>query len=313
MGWTTGTSESGHYTWDMVKEMYDIVSVRKIKQPVSLSVRAQYVRKSLSQIKWLSEMLESTVTIFSAKDEILNEGDLLFVRHKFPKESVYYDMHHVSSADLESDKSDAKQIANEFVLADQTMRTEQWDVKKESGSKIYLGTESLVIQKGLVINHEDPYVFTNEPLKLRGRLEFFDIPLEAESQKDIEVSIFLHAALNAKSSSLSGIKISINLHGHVEVATHGIKNIDQSATFEVEGDSPCFFFSISENVVKSVTVEIKRPVQCSDAADLGVPTTFSGSTQLVGLHDIQFEHKHVAILAQNKHGFVAFESFVISS
>ncbi|XP_029430106.1 protein FAM151B isoform X2 [Rhinatrema bivittatum] len=94
LGWTTGwhpqKSNEG-YSWEMVKEMEHICSA--LSQPVTFPVRAALVRQSWSELLWLLQSsVRYSLTIWTGKDDVYSLEDLLFIREKFDKSRVYFDL-----------------------------------------------------------------------------------------------------------------------------------------------------------------------------------------------------------------------------
>lgn len=298
----------------MVKEMYDTLASREIKQPLSISVRAIFVKQSLPQLKWLFDMMNLQMTVYSLETEKINTNDLLFVRHKFPIDSVYYDLHNTLSASFDKDKDNTANIAKEMMNSNLVFQSEEWKVEKNDESVVYMGTESLVMQTGFVAFKNDPYVFTNEPLKIKGRLEFFYIPDDTESHVNIGLEIFLHVSNNVKADHVSGIRLYIGLDGSVTLGPYGVKDPEssKSQSISMEGDASCFSFEMTEIVGSSVNVEIWRPLNCDEMTKLNHESAFLGKLTL-SLVGINLSHKHIAIRSGKTSSFVAIDNFVISS
>ncbi|NXO02962.1 F151B protein, partial [Rhinopomastus cyanomelas] len=79
------------YDWTMVKEMAQLCSA--LSQPVTFPVRAALVPQSMSELCWIMEQSDRySLTVWTGKEDVYSVEDLLYIREKFDKSRVYYDI-----------------------------------------------------------------------------------------------------------------------------------------------------------------------------------------------------------------------------
>ena len=315
LGWKIDTRAVLRYDWNAVINMYNLLTSRQVKQSVSLSVQALLCRESIPMIRWLSEILEASVTVVSQPQDKVNPNDFLFLRNKFPKNLVYYDMHHSGSV-AESEKETPPQIAA-YLQKSQQLRflTEHWNVvKSEFDDTVLVTSEAVVIQRGCLVYSEDPYVFTNEPMIIRGRLALFGVPDDDDIRKDVGVTISLHEQAEVVPNSMEGIRCFIGIDGLLKVSTRFERDDDVVPLSAVEFNahkSGCYLFEIRELVGKSVVLSVQHAASCDTASYFdSFPT--ANSTLELDIQGIPYENKHIAISASNTFGYVAVESLKVN-
>lgn len=314
LGWRENSAIPNRYTWDMVKQMYETVLSKKVQQPIAISVNAVLIKNSLSQIKWLVDMLKAQLHIYANDDDLVNANDLLFVRNRFPIKTVYYDLNNKANSDFNKEKDDPQVIVREMMQSNVVFRPENWKTSDIQGSKIYMGTEACVLQKGMLISNEDPYVFTNEGIRFKGRIEFFDLPTNGKHYDDIGIEVFFHVAQNANVKSMSGIRLLITANGELLISTHKLfsRQQDIAQRTNINGRNACFTIDATEVVNKHIRVEVTRHATCfsKSSSEMKEEPSSIGTVEL-NLEKLNLKHKHVAIVASNKIGFVAVENFVV--
>ncbi|KAM5300119.1 protein FAM151B [Ctenodactylus gundi] len=106
LGWTTGWQPekvNEGYSWAMVREMECVCS--GLHQPVTFPVRAALLRQSCPQLLWLLQKSSRySLTVWTGKNDHYPTEDLLYIRDRFDKKQVFYDI-------LEPQDSEFKQAA----------------------------------------------------------------------------------------------------------------------------------------------------------------------------------------------------------
>lgn len=65
----------------------------KNKQPITFSVSASLLRRSVIPLKWLCEQFDASLTIYHLNPEdYIDFSELVYARYKFPKTNVFYDL-----------------------------------------------------------------------------------------------------------------------------------------------------------------------------------------------------------------------------
>nr|XP_033782019.1 protein FAM151B [Geotrypetes seraphini] len=94
LGWATGWHVqkcNEGYTWEMMAEMERIC--HRYSQPITFPVRAALLRQSWSELHWLLQRSNKySMTIWTGKDDAYSLEDLLFIREKFDKNKVFFDL-----------------------------------------------------------------------------------------------------------------------------------------------------------------------------------------------------------------------------
>ena len=311
VGWQIDPKLARRYDWNTVMNMYTLLVSRDVRQSISLSIHALLCRESIPMIKWLSEMLDASITVISAPQDKVNPNDFLFLRNKFDKSIVYYDMHHSNVAD--SDVEKPQQVAaNLQKLQHLRFRTEQWKIApSEFEQTVLMTSEAVVMQRGCLVYTEDPYVFTNEPMIIRGRLTMFGIPDDKAIRRDVGITISLHESAEPLPYSMDGIRCFIGADGMLKISTRFHKDNDlvplTAADFNAQ-KSGCYLFEIRELVGQSVTMSVQHAVDCDTASYYDAFPT-SNSTIKLDVSGIEYEQKHIAISSSNTFGYVAIEIF----
>ncbi|XP_030048165.1 protein FAM151B isoform X2 [Microcaecilia unicolor] len=94
LGWTTGWHPqkcNEGYSSEMMEEMERIS--HRFSQAITFPVRAALVRQSWSELHWLLQGSDKySMTVWTGKDDVYSLEDLLFIREKFDKNKVYFDL-----------------------------------------------------------------------------------------------------------------------------------------------------------------------------------------------------------------------------
>ena len=91
VGWTTSWPGEEGYTQEMVDEMADYI--RDLNQPITLPIRAAFVRRSWEALSGLlAESRSYSLTIWSGSSDLVNPDDLVYVRENADPDKIYYDL-----------------------------------------------------------------------------------------------------------------------------------------------------------------------------------------------------------------------------
>jgi len=263
------------YNWTDVKIMYDLIDRWQIKQPITLVGTARVARASVPQLKWLMEMTGAFLTLSADKDGA-SLNDLLYIRQRFPIHSVYYDI----PLDLRESFEPRRDEESPSVKTD-TVRSfvaDHWKVvKSREGETIYLGTESVLLQTGLLLTKEEYLgVTAAKPLIIEGRVEFLDDTksvVEEEEEEDpdkrfdrdsVGLGVFLHATQSSRPDSITGIRCFMGLTGTLLIETRGVPGADAQSKAVIPGTAPCFVFRIIDSGEKEIALNVTRPKTCDD-------------------------------------------------
>ena len=313
LGWTNGWSDDGEkvYTWSMVKAMYDIVEEQAIQQSLTFNVRAKLVKSSITQLKWLMEMTDATLTLFSPGEDNLKSNDILNVRHRLPQEKIFYDIQESIKADLHSVPQDGG------VDERQMFQLSQWKaVRSKGGEKIYLGSEALIFQNGLLVSKEEHRLQPGASfILIKGRVEFINIPTvpeEGDSKTSpVGLGVFLRVSQSSVASIVSGIRCFIGFDGHLEISTQSIPGVDRKQDATVTGTLPCFSFEISDYPdLDKIVMIVSRLKVCSDTVS-EIDDEHVTKVEF-SLKDILIESHYMAMRAPSTQAFVVVDHFQIN-
>ena len=312
LGWTTGPAAPGgtnRYDWASVKSMHDLVERWDLKQTLTFPVRATYVKKSIPQLKWLTEMTGGSLTVWSPRDDEVPVADLLLLRYRFPKHSLFYDLHSGLHAEFQPVKEEAelKLSVEDKDIESSIFRADKWKVvKTQGGEVIYLGNEAVLLQKGLLVTKE----MYMSPFSLSGRVEF--LPQDHDGDADATssepgIEIFVLVTQSSRPDTLSGIKCFIGASGTLRLSTQGIPGIDRKVEGYVLGHTACYSFKLSNQDESHLTMNVFRQTECGVR---GTTDDREGLLQL-SLADIAQSASHIAVHSSTGKGFVAVDQFNI--
>ena len=313
LGWTNGWSTDGVqiYSWSMVKVMHDIVASADVQQPLTFNVRAKLVKNSLTQLKWLMEMTGGTLTLFSPQLDKLNSNEILNVRHRLSKDKVFYDIDSSIKAELEKVPLDGGLDER------QKFQLGQWKaIHSKDGEKIYLGSEALIFQNGLLISREEFHLENGrDAVTIKGQVEFINIPTVPESGDSVTspvgLGIFLRVSQGSIATIVSGIRCFIGFDGHLEISTQSIPGMDRRQEATVSGTLPCFSFVIDDyQDMDKIVMTVSRLKSCSDVvqhADEDHVTKIEFS-----MKDIEIHSHYMAIRAPSTQAFAVVDYFLMA-
>ena len=80
-------------------------------QSLTFPVNAALLKGSVIPIKWLCEQFDASVTLFQSKPEDeVDISELVYIRSKFPKSRVYYDLQPQTLSNFKSVADDLNQL-----------------------------------------------------------------------------------------------------------------------------------------------------------------------------------------------------------
>ncbi len=321
LGWVTGpiSSEGDNaYQWGMVKDMHDLVDKWKISQIIVFSVKAAYARRSIPQLKWLLEMTRASLAIFSEPDDGMSIEDLIFIRQKLPISKVYYDLADDLQKQLDALKLDPYKWDPSVRLLqnNETFRTEEWTVMR-SGKKeqVFVGTEAVVIQGGLLITKATYTSTDTVTLYISGRVSFLpamaptDSTLENKEKQEPGVEIFMRVTQGARPSAISGIKCFIGSSGKIAISAQSVPGSDSHAEAQWPDMPDCVDFSIQDSGPDKVMLTVSQPADCymNNGKVLGKKTV------MMRTDTITVDSGQVAVRGSSSSHFVAIPHLYVST
>jgi hypothetical protein len=148
LGWTSaGIGPEKHYTWPMVKKMYDIVHDAEISQPISFNVKGEYLMKSMQQLKWLMQITHSSLCVYLHKEVSISPTDFLNVRRQLPKKRLYFTA--MSEVFPEVRKMEAERI-EDFPDDTLILQAQLWQIRKVDNMDMLMSSESFMIKHGMI-------------------------------------------------------------------------------------------------------------------------------------------------------------------
>lgn len=316
VGWVTEksteeTSDGGRYNWTDVKTMLDILEKSPPKQPLTFNIRASFARKSVSQLKWLLEMTRATLTLISPLDDNVPIEDLLYLRHKFPRHSVFYDVpSSIKTAfDLVKNREDLKPSS---FLDDERLAFDvgKWKVvHSQEGETIYLGTQSVLLQTGLLLTKAEYLATRTQPVRILGRVEFLNYEYgdgEDSSRAPVGLAVFLRVTQSSRPDSISGIRCFMGVKGMIKIETRGVPGSDSELQAVIPGSAPCFVFKIADYGDDKIVLGVKRPKRCDDMGVIDFENEISFQMAEITTHSW-----YIAIKQSVPIGFTAVDQFNI--
>lgn len=253
LGWTTGKhtdlSQSG-YSWEMVLDMYYLVRKWELEPPLVFVARANLIRNSVPQLKWLIDNTRSSLLVWNPPSDTAHGTDLVYVAYKFPPHNSYFDL---NSEDLETFLKEYRHYSKEklqaIVLQRETVmfRPEAWvkmGLHIEENS-ILPSTEALVLTKRLV------YIVTKNKFKpqgmvqLRGRVQFIDRDEKKAVPGETGLSIYIRPTAYLDYEHIVGIKVFLGVDGLMKVSGSHLNEPNFEKSQRITPSSVnCFRFSV---------------------------------------------------------------------
>ncbi|GBM24975.1 Protein FAM151A [Araneus ventricosus] len=186
VGWTTNwypslPQDEWHYEWMYVRKMADVIRCFGYENnypSFTFPVRGIFASRSIRQLQWLLGVVpESSLTVWSAKDDPLEIADLKLIRQSFPPDKVFYDI----PERLQNALSD---VRNTFSYVPRTafdFNADQWMTfthgqGPQCTSYSYISNNTIVFGKSLstaVLLKKMLHVDDDNALKVEGRIKFF--------------------------------------------------------------------------------------------------------------------------------------------
>ena len=294
--------------------MYDLIDSRNIMQPLTFHVRATLAWRSLAQLRWLVEMTGATITLYASADDEVSLVNLRYMRNKLPRDEVFYDF----PQELESKLNELKDSTETKVEPQPLMgerqngfvfKAEEWIIlRADHGEKVYLGTESLLLQRGILLSRDKFDLASKGTVTVEGRVEFVEQSAtggrQDSSASDLGIEVILSVVQGARPGAISGFKCFVGAQGHVSVATQSIPGTDareDASMFEIAHSVGCVHFTIVHTYVDKVKLTVKQVKDCS-GYDSEVLSTVSVT---LPVRDIAVDAGHVAIRGVGDNGYAA--------
>jgi hypothetical protein len=330
LGWISAPG-SHRYNWTAVKAMHDTIERWQIRQPITFNVPTSHIRRSISQVKWLMEMTPgSTLTVVATSAPPLHSAqllldDLVYVRRRLPRHSVFYDVPLPVHVEFNAVKDDVPVHGHPDAVEVDESRSfvvDQWKVvRSRDGEKIYLGTAAVLLQTGVLITRAEYPASPQKPVVIAGRVEFLDEPAvedeggdkvkDANSRRDeVGLAVFLRASQSSRPDSLSGIRCFFGVTGEIRIELRRIPGAQAESRTVLPGSAPCIGFQIVDGGVSGITAHVTRPKSCDVDFDLAENVDFEADVQLP-MKDVTTEESFIAIKQSIPIGFTAIDQFTI--
>ncbi len=317
LGWCTsvGQQHENHYNWTAVKAMYDLIENRNIMQPLTFHVRAALAWRSIAQLRWLMEMTGATVTLHASTDDGVTLKNLQYIRNRLPKDEVFYDIPEELQSILEGMRDEKTGASEEShaLMGERDkgliFKAEEWIIlRADHGEKVYMGTESLVLQRGILLSRNKFDVASKGMLSVHGRVEFVEHPVHTNSPgtsgNDLGLEVILSVVQGGRPGAISGFKCFIGAQGHIAISTQGIPGTDareDSSMFDIAQNVGCVHFTIEYKDLKKVNMTVTQVQDCSHY-ESKVLKTSSVTLPIMG---IVMDPGHVALRGTGDDGFAA--------
>lgn len=292
--------------------MYDLIDKWKLEQPLIFSIYACHIRTSIAQIQWLLEMTGASLLVWGKENDQIPMNDLLLLRYKFSKERVYFDLPSNVKQQFDPLKHEGESRLSEELkaLGVSSLKAENWKIMQtKTGSKIYLGHNSVLLQRGLLVSKDKIEATSSTPLRLGGRIEFIDITEEVDDLQNAAFEVLLRVSQSSIPETLSGIKCLIRANGHIEIRTQSIPGVDLFQEVQLSGSSYCYHFEISDILNDSLTLHVKRPSDCTKES----PNSSTEGQVHIPVKDLKADGAFIGLRASVGEGFVALQELILHS
>ena len=316
LGWSTsvGAEHENHYNWTVVKAMYDLIETRNIMQPLTFHVRASIAWRSIPQLRWLMEMTGGTLTLFASPNDGVTLQNLQYIRSKLPKDEVFYDIPQELETILDGVRdSKDNQVGIQPLMGEKekgfVFKAEEWIIlRADHGEKVYLGTESLVLQKGILLSRDKFDVASKGNIAVHGRVEFVEHVKPTRPQptgkNDLGMEVIISVVQGGRPGAISGFKCFIGAQGHVSIATQSIPGTDareDGAMFEVAQNVGCAHFVIEHTHLEKIKLTVTQVKDCSHSESEVLKTV----TISLPIREIAVDAGHIALRGTGDTGFAA--------
>ena len=298
--------------------MHDVIEKWRVKQPITFSARASYLKYSVPQLQWLMEMTGGSLSVYSPESDSVPVSDLMYVRNKLHKDQVYFDLPDSLRPQFDSVKD---QETNKVVERkdDQGMgfSVADWILARgERGETIFLGSEAVILQRGQLLSKSKYPMDHIKMLQLVARVQFIHArqqwqevaPADTEKEEDFSLEIYLHVIQGARPSAISGIRCSVSPTGKVMLGTKAIPgtNSEKSAMLSIPAN--CLDIYVEELPSKGVLMKVSSLEECHSAS----PRVLQALELKLPLTDLHLEGEHIAIRGVGTTSFAAIPRFHIT-
>lgn len=312
LGWTNGWTadkDNDKYDWSMVKTMHDLIEHRSLKMGITLNIRAVFAKQSATALKWLMEMTGASLTLFSPSTDDVPVADLLYIRQKFPKHKVFYDLDAKLTAEFAAKKHITSE-QKEFVF-----EAEKWKVVHyQTGEKVYLGNEAVVMQHGMLVSKDELLAQPGHSVEISGRIEFLEVPTEPPTPEKpgLGLEVCLRVTQASRPDSISGICCYIGANGDLHVRSRSVPGVDVSRDAVIRGTAPCFQFTITDaSPLGDITLKVARFKSCS--AVLASTKIEDEATIQFTMKNIELDGTHLALRSRHFEGFTVIDQLRVKT
>ena len=294
--------------------MYDLIETRNIMQPLTFHVRAALAWRSVAQLRWLMEMTGATVTLYASPEDGVTLQNLQYIRNKLPYDEVFYDIPQELETILDGMRDSKDSLAEVQPLMgekekDLVFKAEDWIIlRADQGEKVYLGTESLVLQRGILLSRDKFDVATKGKLTVHGRVEFVEFakPIHDKSTNtnDLGIEVILSVVQGGRPGAISGFKCFIGAQGHISIATQSIPGTDareDASMFEITQGIGCAHFDVEHTHLDVIKLTVTQVKDCSNYESDVLKTV----TVSLPVREIAVDAGHIALRGTGDIGFAA--------
>ena len=289
--------------------MYDLFEEKNLRQPLTFHVRAALAWRSVAQLRWLMEMTGATLTVYAFSEDGVTLQNLMYIRQKLPKDEVFYDIPQEMEQLL-----DGLRGGNEETIEIQPLmgekdkghvfKAEEWIIlRADHGEKVYLGTESLMLQRGILLSRDKYDVSRMKSMMVHGRVEFVE-KTKSASTSDLGLEIVLSVVQGARPGAISGFKCFIGSLGHISIATQSIPGADtreDGTMFESPQTIGCAHFTIEHTHQDKIKFTINQVKDCASS----VSDILNTASVTLPVKDISMDAGHIAVRGTGDNGFAA--------
>ena len=283
-------------------------------QPLTFHVRAALAWRSVAQLRWLMEMTGATVTLYASPQDEVTLQNLQYIRNKLPHDEVFYDIPQELETILDGMRDSKDNLAEVQPLMGEkgkglVFKAEDWIIlRADQGEKVYLGTESLVLQRGILLSRDKFDVATKGKLTIHGRVEFVEFakPIHDKSTNtnDLGIEVILSVVQGGRPGAISGFKCFIGAQGHISIATQSIPGTDareDASMFEITQSIGCAHFVVEHTHLDVIKLTVTQVKDCSHYESDVLKTV----TVSLPVREIAVDAGHIALRGSGDIGFAA--------
>ena len=293
----------------MVRQMYELIKEWKVTQPITFPVRASLMAHSVPQLKWLTEMTAATITLWMGEADPLTISHMAYVRSKFDKDQIYYDLKDDFIKEFDKVKEDSEShIASEFKHADRlSFKPAYWNIFDSGDEKVVeMGSESVLIKNGMLITKEEYKASSFSPVTIKGQAELLDVSGILDSNVGFE--IYLRVDKSTSSSNISGVKCFIGANGKLNIASSNIKGLNSFGHTILKVNPGCIQFTITDAGDK-----ITLHVEVLDGCVSVNTNVLARDTVHLSMRDVKSNSYHIALKTSDSNTHVAIPQFHVET